>query len=105
MVFSQVASNSTYFTGLALLNPGATDANVKIEVFSSAGVLLATKQEVIVARQRKSKILTEYFPALAAQEIGSGYIRINSDRGLAGFALFGTANLSVLSAVPPQIVP
>jgi hypothetical protein len=49
--------------------------------------------------------LTELFPSLAGANRSSGYIRITVDKPVAGFALFGTHDLSVLSAVPPQVVP
>ena len=104
-VFSQAVSNSTYYTGLALLNPAGSDANVKIEVHDSGGALLYSRTEFIPARQRRSRLLTEYFPALDANPINAGYIRVMSDNGIASFALFGTRALSVLSAVPQQVVP
>jgi len=105
MVFSQVASNDTYFTGLALLNSGAQEAAATIEVYREDGTLAAATTEIIPARQRISRLLTQYFPALLGESWSSGYIRVTSDRGLAGFALFGTHDLSVLSAVPAQQLP
>lgn len=79
------------------------DATATIEVFDSAGARLASKQETIRAKQRRSALLTEYFPALLGREIDAGYIKVASDRP--GFALFGTRDLSVLSAIPPQGIP
>jgi sugar lactone lactonase YvrE len=102
-VFSQVASDKDYFTGIALLNPNDTDATTTINIFQKSGSLLAYTQETIPAKRRVSRLLTEYFPNLIGQDIRSGYIRITSNVGLAGFALFGTR--AVLSAVPPQIFP
>lgn len=104
-VFSQVASNDIYFTGLAILNPAGAAASVTIDVYDSAGALIASRQESIPAKQRKSQLLTQYFPELAGQNRGSGYIKFTADRPVASFALFGTHNLSVLSAIPPQAVP
>ena len=49
--------------------------------------------------------LSQYFPDLEGQDIASGYIRVTADKGVASFALFGTRTLSVLSAIPPQVVP
>lgn len=104
MVFSQLATNSTYFTGLAIMNPGAA-ADVTVEVYDANGALIVSRVENIPAGQRKSQLLTEYFPTLVGQNHSSGYIKVTSSSGVATFALFGTQNLSVLSAVPPQIVP
>jgi len=103
-VFSQVVSNSTYFTGLALLNPNLFDAEVQVEVFGSDGVILASKILSIPPGHRISGLITQYFPSLVGQVINTGYIKVTSDRGVASFALFGTNNLSVLSAVPAQVL-
>jgi hypothetical protein len=101
-VFSQVASNSTYFTGIAIFNPGNTDAVTSIAVFDKTGGLLASKETTIKARSRSSKLLTEYFPDLAGQDLHSGYIRISSGQGVAAYAVYGTNNLTALSAIPAQ---
>jgi len=105
MLFCQVASDSTYFTGLALVNPGNATATVTIDVFDSDGNKVAAKSELIKASGRRSQALTQFFPELVARQQSSGYIRVTSDRPLTGFALFGTHNLSVLSAIPGQPLP
>ena len=105
MIFGQIASNAQYYTGIALVNFTSADAMVHIEAFGSDGELLASVPFAIPAGRRMSQLLTQYFPGLRNREIGSGYIRVTSDRGLAGFALFGTHRGTVLAAVPPQAVP
>ncbi len=106
MVFGQVASNDTFYTGIAVLNPNGKPAAGAIRVFDNEGKLVASKGLVIPASGRVSKLLTEYFPELNGKSIGSGYITVSSSlSNLVGFALFGANNLSVLSAVPAQIVP
>jgi hypothetical protein len=106
VVFSQLASNETYFTGLAVLNPdtGRT-ANATIDVYDFAGNLVATKIESIGPGKRVSQLLTQYFPNLVGENYSSGYFRVTVDQPVASFALFGTNTLSVLSAVPPQVIP
>jgi hypothetical protein len=104
LVFSQVASNQTYFTGVALLNSGAADANAVVEVTDSFGLRVASKLERIPAGQRISRLLTQFFPSLEGANRTSGFIRVLADASIASFALFGTNNLSVLSAVPPQVL-
>jgi hypothetical protein len=103
VVFSQVASDATYFTGVAILNPNDAGLTATVEVYDRSGALVATKQEPIAARQRRSLLLTQFFPALEGREIRSGYIRVRADAGFASFGLFGTD--SVLSAIPPQLSP
>ncbi len=105
MIFGQVASNDTYFTGAAFLNPNDMAATATIDVFDRDGNLIASTMRVIAAGRRVSLLLTQYLPELEGRIISSGYIRVTVDKGLASFALFGTIDLSVLSAVPPQLVP
>ena len=103
-VFSHVASNETFFTGLAILNPNESDAVATIEIYQADGTLEYTHVETIPARHRQSKLLTEYFPALVGEDRSSGYIKVIMDQPVASFSLFGTNDLSVLSAIPAQPV-
>ena len=105
VIFSQLASNDIYFTALALINPNDTVAHATIDVFDSEGGLVVTRMVSIPAGERKSQLLTEYFPDLVGQNCSSVSIRVTSDIGLASLALFGAHDLSVLSAVPGQAVP
>ena len=105
LALGQVASNDTYFTGIAILNPNDAAARAIIEVYDSDGNPVTSKIEEIPARGRRSQLLTEYFPGLAGVNLGSGYIKITVNRNVATFALFGTHDLSVLSAIEPVPVP
>ena len=105
MVFSQLVSNATYFTGLAILNPNPSDVTVQIEAFDQWGNAIGSKEQVIGPGHRISKLLTEHFPHLEGQNCDMGYMRVRSSAGVAGFALFGTQSLSALSAVPAQDAP
>jgi hypothetical protein len=92
-VFGQVASGTVgdkeYYAGLALLNPSNADTYVLIELFDGDGRRVASSSET--KNRRKSKLLTEYFPGLTIQDIGTGYIQLSSDRGLASFVMLGSA--------------
>ncbi len=103
VVLSHVASNDTYFTGLSILNPNNTSANVRVDVYTSDGKLDRSTTQIIPAGHRVSRLLTEYFPDLIGQNRTSGYVRVTADAGVACFGVFGTQNLSVLSAIPAQI--
>jgi hypothetical protein len=105
LVLSQVASNRTYFTGLAILNPNDTAARVQIDRYDSGGSLVETTTQILAAGQRISRLMTEYFPSLVGQDVHSGYIKLTADKGIASFGVFGTQSLSVLSAIPAQVVP
>ncbi len=101
MVFSHMVSNDRYWTGLALLNPNASDANLTIEIHGSDGALIDGSSLLIPAHQRSTCLLTEYFPSLIGKN-PSGDVRVISNKPLASFSLFGTNNLSVMSAIPAQ---
>ena len=102
VLYSHVASNDLYFTGVAVLNPGMEDANVVIEIIAADGSFIDRRMFALPAMQKRARLLTEYFPSLIGKDQSTGYIRVESDKPIASFSLFGTNNLSVLSAIPPQ---
>ena len=103
MIFSHVASDAIYFTGIAVLNPGmGGDATATLELYAADGTLMETVSVPVPAGHRKARLLTEYFTSLVGRDQTSGYVRLTSDQPVASFSLFGTHNLSVLSAIPPQ---
>jgi hypothetical protein len=104
LIFSHIASDDTYFTGLAIVNPNEADTLAAVSLYGADGKLEASATQLIPAKGRVSRLLTEYFPALAGQNRASGYIRVSADKGVASFALFGTHRLSVLSAIPAQVI-
>ncbi len=104
MAFSQVASNSDYFTGLAVVNPGAAPARASLEVFDSAGKALAVKSVLIPAGGRIAGLIGQVFPDLAGLSIQSGYVRVTSVYALTGMVLLGANDLSTLAAVPLQVL-
>ncbi|HYK90301.1 MAG TPA: fibronectin type III domain-containing protein, partial [Acidobacteriota bacterium] len=105
VIFSHVASDSTYFTGLAIVNPNGSSAVATVDLYDSDGKLLASDTRTIPAMWRTSRLLTQYFPSLAGQSRTSGYFKVTVDNGAACFALFGKQDLSVLSAIPGQPIP
>jgi hypothetical protein len=105
VVLAHVASNETYFMGLSMLNPGISATTAKIEIFTLEGRRIASKDVQIVAGGRSIDLLTGYFPDQKAVPIGSGHVKVTSDQDIAVFGLFGTNNLTALSAVPAQPAP
>ena len=103
--FRQVAPDSTYFTGISILNTNKTGATTTVDVYDRNGNLVRMRTKPIGAKQRVSKPATQYFEDLVGQDRASGFIEVTVDKGLASFALFGTNDLSVLSAIPPHVVP
>jgi hypothetical protein len=104
MVFGHVVTNDTYWTGMVLLNPGLEEAGVTINLYDRMGNLVKWKYERVPAGHRTIGLLTGYFPGLMEEGFQQGYMKVTSDHGVAGFALFGNG-LRFLSAIPPQVVP
>jgi hypothetical protein len=105
-MFGQVASDTRWFTGIAILNPNDSTANATVHLLDKTGSVVASRPLMIPARSRISKVLTqqEYFPEIVGVNISSGYIRITADKEVAAFALFGPNDLSALAALPPQSI-
>jgi hypothetical protein len=104
-VFSHVASDTgTWFMGIAVINPNSTNAAVTLAVYDKSGNLDRSATITVPAGGRESKLLTQYFPSLAGVDRTSGYVKLTSTQGVAAFALFGTQNLNVLSAIPAQTI-
>jgi hypothetical protein len=101
VLFAQVAQGVYgFFTGTAILNPNNRAIEVLIEVFDSNGTRVSTGTRTIVPNGRVTVVLSEIDPNL---QLSEGYFKITSADDFAGFAVFGTNDLSVLSAVPPQL--
>jgi hypothetical protein len=105
VLFSHVASNDLYFTGLAILNPNPAEAAVTIELYDANGTLLDKTDQLIGPGRRKASLLTQYFPSMVGKNQVSGYFKLLSSLPVASFAALGTNTLSVLSAIPPQVIP
>lgn len=104
-LFSHVASGPLWFMGIAMVNPGDAAATVTIDLYKKDGTRAGTKNIELPPRGRQSKLLTDYFPKLNESGQEGGYVRLFSNQGVAAFALFGTRDLNVLSAIPAQPVP
>jgi hypothetical protein len=104
LFFSQLASDQTYYTGLAVLNPGPDIALVTLEAFAPDARRLGMVQLVISGGKKLSRVLTELLPGLAGQDIRAGYIRLTSNRDIAAYAVFGTHAGTALSAIPAQAI-
>lgn len=100
LIFSQVAQNETWFTGLAAVNANSVPADVTISVFRTDGSSAGTGTIRVEPNSRFSKVLTELVPGLPL--LDKGYFTVRSSQPLFSFAVFGTQSLSVLSAIPPQ---
>ncbi len=101
-IFGHVASNGTYYTGIAVVNPNSAATAALVEVHDRSGRILDSGEFPVAANGRISKVLTEYFPSLIGRNIDGGYIRVRTGSPAAAFAVFGTHSLTVLSAIKGQ---
>jgi hypothetical protein len=105
VLFSHVASDDIYFTGICILNPNTQPTTVRLELYDANGSLREIQYRYIGAKQQQSSLLSQYFISLMnGQNQTSGYVRIFSTVPIASYAAFGTRNLSMISAIPPQVV-
>ncbi|MBI4472252.1 MAG: hypothetical protein HY646_06260 [Acidobacteria bacterium] len=105
MIFSHIAADSQYFTGIAILNPLAFDASVTIDVFDAAGNRIGSKTETLPSGYCRSRLIGEHVPELMGRALVSGYIRITSTAPIIGFGAFGTHDLETLAVILPQEAP
>ncbi len=101
-VFSHVAQDLGYYTGVAILNYLPVQTSVQIEVFTKDGVSVGSSSTILQPGQKSAKLLTEIIPQ-SVDQLG-GYIHIRADQPIVSFSLFGSTDGKVLSAIPPQSV-
>jgi hypothetical protein len=99
-----VVSNDLFYTKLVMVNPNRRDARATIQLYSANGLLSESTTLNLQEGQREERLLTEIFPTLNGQNLTSGYVRIFADRPLASLAVYGKSDLSILSAIPLQIM-
>ncbi len=105
-LFSQLATEPPFFTGVAILNQGAFVANLRLVAFNSSGQLLGSVSRALRPRERLSEFISTLIPDAAGNS--GGFIWFTSDSNLYLTSLFGQPNIGqpiVLANVPPQPVP
>ncbi len=100
-LFSHLATDLGYFTGLALLNPGTLSTNFRVLALNPQGQVLGRFHGVLGGGERLSKVIQELVPAAAGKT--GGFIWVQSDLPLYGTSLFGTDR--VLANIPSQASP
>jgi hypothetical protein len=99
-VFPHLAEDSGYFTGVAAVNLSAQAATVTVSAYDPAGQPLGAGTQTLAGGNRFSLLLRELIPSIPP--VSRGYFQLRSNQPLASFAVFGTRNLSALSALPAQ---
>lgn len=103
MLYPQAAMDATCFTGLAAVNAGARQAEVRLKMFAPDGTPVAGGSLSIPPRGRISRLLWELAPMLLP--MSRGYFTVLSSEPLYGFSAVGTHRLSALATFAPQSAP
>ena len=98
VLFSHVADNGDFFTGLALFNPHPDPATVRIALHRPSGSLISEVEVVLAAGTGQTAEIREF--TAAATGLTGGYLTIWSDLGVVVQEMFGDRQLQFLSAVP-----
>jgi len=96
--FPLAAEDSVYQTGIAVLNPNNSTANVTMELWTADGSLAKTTTIALSPGNRTALYLTDWFPGMAP--ILTGNVRVHSDKPVYGLAQLNDRALHFLSAVP-----
>jgi hypothetical protein len=97
-VFPMAAEDSTYQTGIAILNSNDQSATVTMELWKPEGVLERSATLKLSPGTRTALYLSDYFPGLTPRLVGN--IRIRSDQPVHSFSLMNDRSFHFLSAVP-----
>jgi hypothetical protein len=90
------------FTGLALFNPAAQNAQVTVEIFDRHGDSVGQTVVQLGPRGRISGTLAELVPA--SQGLVRGYVQLTASLPVVAQQLFGNNTLDYLSAVAPTVL-
>ncbi len=100
-VFSQVAEGSGFFTGLTLVNPGTSNANVEFYTLRADGTTVGQSTFDVKPGERVGHLFDELLPA-SLEQVG-GWALLRSSQPIVSSVLFGNTNGDALANVPAQI--
>ena len=102
-LFSHIATDLGFFTGLAFLNSGALTANVQVVALRPDGTRIGSFATVLRPGERVSKLIEQLIGGAAGQ--AGGFIWVKSDVPIYLTSIFGSLASGVLSNIPPQQAP
>jgi glucose/arabinose dehydrogenase len=99
LAFGQIASDASYYTGLAVANSGVASTTARVDTFDRAGRLIASGSFPLPPKGRIAGLITELLPDLAGISLAGGHIEVTADGGVAAYAVFGSRSLTTLTAI------
>ena len=103
VLFSHIATDLGFFTGVAFLNSGALAANVQVVAFRPDGTRIGSFATVLRPGERVSKLIEELIDGAAGQ--AGGFIWVKSDVPIYLTSIFGSLASGVFANIPPQQAP
>ena len=88
MLFDHIADLTPWWTRIALLNPGAVDANVEVYAMTPAGTLIggagnvSTAKFVLPAKTKVARLLGEMIPATQSRTSDGGFVFVRTTNGV-----------------------
>jgi len=102
-VYPLVSEDSTFGTGIALLNDGDQPAHVELELWSVEGTLDQSQSITLNPGTRISMLTSQLFPGMQPRR--SGNVRVYSDQPLHGMGTMFDWELHFILSVPPVSIP
>ncbi|NOY22073.1 MAG: PKD domain-containing protein [Acidobacteria bacterium] len=99
-VFPLMVTGENNWTGIALANPNAQEAEVSIDLIQADGTVIASKTASVPANGRFSFVAADYFSRYNLKE--SDYIRFHSQYGLVGVEAAGDTGRSFMVALDSE---
>jgi hypothetical protein len=99
-VIPHVSQGPEWFTGVALLNPSNAQVPVTLTVYDAVGRRVGSKVLDLKARGKQARLLGEWVPESNLQQ--GGHAEVSAPEEIFCFALFGSRDLRLLSALPAQ---
>jgi len=97
-VLAHFASDSTWWTGIAVANPNTlTPANVTLTAYDPQGQVLGTPWNwVVPANGKKSQLIS----GMLSGKTGTGWVKVESDVDVLAFDVYGNQTTGALGALP-----
>src|SRR5439155_10182519 len=95
-LFTDLAENAGYYTGIALLNPNAEPSEATLEVFDATGNRTATAVVNLNPQEMKAGLIGEFFQG-GIDQMG-GYVRLTANQPILAQESFGARNASTFLA-------
>jgi hypothetical protein len=100
LLLSHIADLPPWWTGVALLNPNAVDAQANIFAITPDGKLIGRATISVPAGQKIARLLSEWIPQTQVRTSDGGFVFVQSTVPLYGIELFFTRDLRFLANVP-----